>query len=75
MGWQVVPRGDGLVDVWLAAGDPEPYFKLDGRVEFRLRMLGVRGVDPEDPRYGGDLERHVREHYSEWLAGAEWIDS
>lgn len=67
-------RGDGLVDIWLTPGEPRPYWKLDGRMDFGIRVLVVRGIDPKDPQWGGDLEAHVREHFSEWLGMAEEVE-
>lgn len=72
--YRMQPRGDGLVDIWLTPGEPVPFWKLDGRVEFRYRLLAVQGINPEDPQWGGNLEAHIREHYGAWIAAAEEVE-
>lgn len=69
--YRIIPRADWLVDVWLTPGEPVPFWRLDGRLDFRFRLLAVVGVDPEDPQWGGDLEGHIRAHYAAWLESAE----
>ena len=71
--YRIITKGNGLADVYLTPGEAVPYWKLDGRVEFRFRLLAVCGVDPDDPQWGGDLEGHIREHYAQWLESAEEI--
>lgn len=71
----IEPRRDGLVDVVLGHGRAVPFCKLDGRVDFRIRSMIVRGVDPLDPRWGGDLDGHIRLHFPEWMAAAEEIET
>lgn len=68
------PRGDGLVDIWLTPGETVPFWKLDGRMDFRIRVMAVRGINPQDPQWGGNLEEYVRAHYYDWLAMAEVIE-
>lgn len=74
MFYRFEPRSDGLVDIWLTPGDTVPYWKLDGRMDFRIRVLAVMGIDPRDPHWDGSLEEHVRAHYCEWLEMAEVIE-
>ena len=74
MFYRIAQRGDGLVDVWLTPGEAEPFWKMDGRMDFRFRLLAVRGVDPADPQWGGDLEGHIRQYYAAWLESAEMIE-
>lgn len=73
--YRIVQTHDGLVDIWLTPGTPVPIMDdLTGRMDFLFRVLAVRGVDPDDPQWGGDLEGHIREHYYAWLASAEEIE-
>ena len=74
MFYSIETRVDGLVDVWLTPGRAEPYFETCGRMEFRFLAKAVRGIDPADPQWGGDLEGHIRAHYYEWLESAEEIE-
>lgn len=70
--YQITERHDGLVDVWLTPGETVPmYDELTDRRDYGIRILGVRGIDPEDPVFQGDLEGHIREHYAAWLESAE----
>ena len=63
------------MDVWLTPGEAVPaYNNLSGRMDFNIRMQEVRGVDPEDPQWGGDLEGHIRAHYYDWMASAEEVE-
>lgn len=34
----------------------------------------ILGVNPDDPAFGGDLEAHIRAHYSAWIETGEVID-
>jgi len=72
--YRIIPRADGLVDVWLTPGEPVPFTETNGRLDFRFRILAVCGIDPEDPQWGGDLEGHIREHYQDWVESAETIE-
>ena len=73
--YRVMPAGDGRVDVWLSPGEAVPaYDDLSGRIDYNIRILAVRGVDPEDPQYGGDLEEHIRRNYYAWIGLAEVIE-
>lgn len=73
MFYTISERSDGLVDVWLEPGEAVARYELNGRMEFDVRTLAVRGVDPKDPQWGGDLEDHIRRHYAAWVASAEVI--
>lgn len=75
MFYRFEPRSDGLVDILLTPGEPVPFWKLDGRMDFRIRTLVARGIDPRDPQWGGNLEAHVREHYAAWLEMAEEVEA
>ncbi len=74
MFYRIVERGDGLVDVWLTPGQAYPDTEnTAGRMEYKIRALAVQGVDPADPTWRGDLEGHIREHYSWWIASADEV--
>ncbi len=73
--YRILPSCDGLVDVYLTPGEAVPmYDNLSGRMDFNIRLLAVRGVDPKDPEWDGHLEEHIRQHYAAWLASAEEIE-
>lgn len=73
--YRIVPAGGGLVDVYLTPGDVVPMFdNLSGRMDYGIKLLAVRGIDPKDPEWAGDLEEHIRQHYAAWLASAEEIE-
>ena len=75
MFYRIVQRGDGLVDVWLTPGEAVPVFDdLSGRYDYNIRVLAIQGIDPKDPAWRGDLEGHIREHYSWWIASAEEVE-
>ena len=74
MFYSIERRSDGLVDVWLTPGRAVPFFENNGHVEVSVRTLGVCGIDPDDPQWGGDLDEHIRAHYYEWLASSEEIE-
>lgn len=65
--YRIVPQADGSADVYLYAIFPET---TDGNRAFRV----VRGVNPQDALFGGDLEGHVRAHYSAWAEAGETIE-
>lgn len=71
--YRINQREDGLVDIWLTPGDAVAYQGEKGRMEFTICVLGVTGINPEDPQWGGDLEEHIRRHYAAWLDSAEVI--
>lgn len=73
--YRIKPRADGLVDVWLTPGEAVPaYDNLTGRYDYNIRILMAAGIDPADPIFQGDMEGHIREHYSWWLASAEEVE-
>ena len=73
--YRIIPARDGLVDIWLTPGDPVPLLdNLTGRIDYNFRILAVRGINPEDPQYGGDLEEHIRRNYYAWIMSAEEIE-
>ena len=72
--YRIMPSVDGRVDVYLTPGEVVPAFNnLNGRMDYVVRLLAVMGVDPADPTFRGDLEEHIRRHYSWWLASAEEV--
>lgn len=73
--YRIVPAYGGLVDIWLTPGNPIPLLdNLTGRIDYNFRILAVRGINPEDPQYGGDLEEHIRRNYYAWIMSAEEIE-
>ena len=74
MFYSIEKRADGLVDIWLTPGKTVPFFLSSGRVEISVFAWAVRGIDPNDPQWGGDLEGHIRENYYSWLSMAEEIE-
>ena len=73
--YRITERPDGLVDVWLTPGEVVPIMDdLTGRKDYGIRLLAVRGIDPNDPQWGGSLEEHIRMHYAAWLESAEEIE-
>ena len=73
--YRIVPSDCGLVDVWLTPGEVVPMFdNLTGRMDYGIKLLTVRGIDPDDPQWGDDLEEHIRRHYAGWLASAEEVE-
>ncbi len=61
--YRIVPQADGSADVYLF---PEA---ADGNRALRV----VRGVNPQDALFGGDLEGHIRAFFSCWLDSGETI--
>lgn len=73
--YRITERGDGLVDVWLTPGELVAIMDdLTGRKDYGIRLLAVRGIDPNDPQWGGSLEEHIRMHYAAWLESAEEVE-
>lgn len=73
--YRITQARDGLVDIWLTPGEAAPMFDdLTGRIDYNFRVLAVRGIDPKDPQYGGDLEEHIRRNYYAWVESAEVIE-
>ena len=73
--YEIAERGDGLVDVVLTPGEVVPMRgDLTGRTDYGSRLMAVRGINPEDPQWDGNLEEHIRRHYAAWLESAEEIE-
>lgn len=73
--YEIAERGDGLVDVVLTPGEVVPMRDdLTGRTDYGIRLMAVRGINPEDPQWQGNLEEHIRRHYAAWLESAEEIE-
>lgn len=73
--YEIAERGDGLVDVVLTPGEVVPMRDdLTGRTDYGVRLMAVRGINPEDPQWQGNLEEHIRRHYAAWLESAEEIE-
>lgn len=72
--YRITRRGDGLVNVWLTPGELVAHRELNGRMEYGNRILEVCGINPQDPQWEGDLEEHIRRHYSAWCASAEEVE-
>ena len=73
--YRIVPAGGELVDVYLTPGEVVPiYDTLTGRMDYGIKLLAVRGIDPKDPEWEGSLEEHIRRHYSAWLASAKVVE-
>ncbi len=73
--YRIVQNDDGTVDVWLTPGEPVPLFdNLTGRIDYNFRILAVRGINPEDPQYGGGLEEQIPGKYYAWIMSAEEIE-
>lgn len=70
--YRIVQAYGGLVDIWLTPGEAVPMFdSLTGRLDYNIRVMMVRGIDPNDPQYGGNLGEHIRRHYDAWIQSAE----
>ena len=70
--YRIVPTWSGLVDIWFTPGEAVPMTDdLTGRIDFNLRVLAVRGINPNDPQWGGNLEEHIRRNYNAWIESAE----
>lgn len=73
--YRITERADGLADVWLTPGELVAIMDdLTGRLDYGIRILAVRGIDPKDPQWGGNLEEHIRRHYAAWLESAEEVE-
>ena len=71
--YSIVPNGDGTVDVYLNP-NLSPMTTEDGFTDYDITVLVVRSVDPEDRRFGGDLEGHIRANYSAWCSTGTTIN-
>lgn len=73
--YRIIKTHDGLCDVWLTPGEAVPmHDNLTGRTDFNIRVLAMRGINPDDPQYGGDLEEHIRRNYYALIRSAEEIE-
>jgi hypothetical protein len=70
--YSIVPSGEGTVDVYLNPAI-EPMTTEDGITDYDIAVRMVRGVNPNDPQFGGDLEGHIRAHYDAWRDSGEMI--
>ena len=73
MFYRIVQNEDGTVDVWLTPGVAVPVLRSE-RMDYHIRLLAVRGIDPDDPQWGGDLEGHIRRNYDKWILSAEEVE-
>ena len=67
------PTGDGLVDVYLQP-DVIPMTTPDGCTDYDISVFVVRSIDPNDARFGGDLEGHIRANYDAWCESGDQIN-
>lgn len=67
--YSILGRADGRIDIYL---DPQvyPMTTPEGATDYDISFRVVRGVDPADY---GDMESHIREHYSEWCEAGEVV--
>ena len=73
--YRIVPTWNGMVDIWLSPGEAVPLTDdLTGRIDYNFRVLAVRGIDPKDPQWEGDLEEHIRRNYYKWIESAEEVE-
>ena len=49
------------------------YMMVNMNMHWTISVLAVRGIDPNDPRFGGDLEGHIRANYDAWCGLGETI--
>ena len=69
--YSIIPNVDGTVDVHLR---PEvTVYDVCGVWEYDVRVIIVRGINPCDPVYCGDLESHIRAHFAAWCQIGEVI--
>ena len=70
--YSITEHDDGTVDVY-----PRPVLHPatipNGGTDYDISVLAVRGIDPNDPRFGGDLEGHIRANYDAWCGLGETI--
>ena len=71
--YSIVPNDEGTVDVLLNP-DTHPMATEDGVTDYSITALIVRCVDPEDPRFGGDLEAHIRANFTAWCDSGKPIE-
>ena len=70
--YSIVPSGEDTVDVYLNPAI-EPMTTEGGITDYDIAVRVVRGVNPNDPQFGGDLEGHIRAHYDAWRDSGEMI--
>ena len=51
-----------------------PMTTEEGFTDYDITVIVVRDVDPEDERFGGDLEAHIRANYEAWCEAGQKID-
>jgi len=70
--YTIEERDDGTVDVFL---NPTAYMATtpEGFRDYDITITVVHNVDPNDPRWGGDLEGHIRANYTAWCESGEVI--
>lgn len=62
---------DGTLDIYLRPVEVIPKTTPEGFTDYDITALVVRGIDPTDDAYGGDIEGHIRAHYDAWCEAAE----
>ena len=70
--YSIVPGAEGTVDVYLNPAI-EPMTTEDGITDYDIAVRVVRGANPDDPRWDGDLEGHIRANYTAWCESGEVI--
>lgn len=70
--YSIVAKDAGSVDVYLNP-DLRPMTTKDGFTDYDITVLVVRDVNPDDERFGGDLEGHIRANYEAWCESGEMI--
>ena len=71
--YAIQPRDDGCVDVYLRP-DVIPMTTPDGSTDYDISVIVVRSIDPNDARFGADLEGHIRANYDAWCESGEIIN-
>lgn len=69
----IIPNGDGTADVYLNP-DPRPITDSDGFTDYSPTAIVVRDVDPDDDRFNGDLEGHIRANFKAWCKSGRRIN-
>ena len=73
--YRIIPNDDGTVDIWLTPGEAVPSTdEITGVTDYNIRVMAVRGINPKDPQWGGDLEGHIRKNYYKWIESAEEVE-
>ena len=71
--YNIVENHDGTVDVHLRPV-PHPATTPSGSADYDISVLTVRGIDPDDPLFCGDLEGHIRANYDAWCSMGETLN-